>query len=370
MNHRSVLSRAGLAAAIALGILTGAHAASSVDTTSWLRIESTHGSFERLVGARASAIDYGRFQWLPAAGMDIDALRAAGVSVTEVADPFVFDLGGVRFDPVVSVPTPVTLRPDASDRPDWRLVQFNGPIKATWLDNLRADGAIPAQYVHPYGYVVWSDGATLARSAVRDEVRWSGEFQTAFRVQPAQRGFDASMRSTMLLISRHRDEARISSEIVSLGALIESITPLDSNFSVVQLEAPGNRYVELASIAGVYAVQHSPATGGPRGEMSNQSIVGGYGAAPTYTVIAGYASWLDTLGYDGTGVIVSVVDGGVRTTHLDLASRMVPCTSAGGSPTSCSTGNDNHGTHVAGAIAGTGASGVLLNGFLRGQGVA
>jgi len=145
---------------------------------------------------------------------------------------------------------------------------------------------------------------------------------------------------------------------------------LDTEFSVVQLEAPGDRYVDIASIVGIYTVQDSPATGGPRGEMSNQSIVGGYGAGPTYTIIPGYTSWLDSLGYDGTGVIASVVDGGFRTTHQDLASRVSPCTPAVGTPTSCSTANDPHGTHVAGAIAGTGVSGVILNGFRRGQGVA
>ncbi len=369
MNHRIVVARAALAAAIGLGIVAGANAAPAAAPAAWLRVETTQGNLARVAGASGAAIDYGRFQWMPSAAADVDALRDAGITVTEFADPFVFDLGGERFDPHVSVPTPISTR-GAGDAADWHLVQFNGPIKAAWLDALRADGVIPAQYVHPYGYVVWSDGAALARTAARNTVRWSGEFQTAFRVQPAQRGFDASLRSTMLLISRHRDQAQISSEIASLGALIESITPVDSNFSVVQLEAPGNRYIELASIAGIYAVQHSPATGGPRGEMSNQSIVGGYGAAPTYTVIPGYASWLDTLGYNGTGVIVSVVDGGIRTTHQDLASRIVPCTSAGGSPTSCSASNNSHGTHVAGAIAGTGASGVLLNGFLRGQGVA
>lgn len=369
MNHRTVVARAGLAAAIAFCIVAGANAAPTAAPTAWLRVETTHGAYSRVSGVAADAIDYGRFQWLPAAGVDIDALGAAGIAVTEIADPFVFDLGGARFDPLVSVPAPITAR-NAGDRADWHLIQFKGPIKAAWLDNLRADGVIPAQYVHPYGYVVWSNGATLARSAVREEVRWSGDFQAAYRVQPSQRGFDAAHRSTMLLISRHRDEVEISSEIASLGGLIESITPLDPSFSVVQLEVPGNRYVELASIAGVYAVQHSPATGGPRGEMSNQSIVGGYGAAPAYTVIPGYASWLDTLGYDGAGVVVSVVDGGVRVSHADLASRMLPCTSAGLSPSSCSTANDSHGTHVAGAIAGTGASNVQLNGFLRGQGVA
>ncbi|MBN8480862.1 MAG: S8 family serine peptidase, partial [Xanthomonadales bacterium] len=195
-------------------------------------------------------------------------------------------------------------------------------------------------------------------------------FQTAFRVQPGQRAFAPARRPTLVLASRHRDHAAVVAEIEALGAQVASVTPVDTNFVVLHLDAPGDRYLDLAGLDGVYSVQDSPATGGARGEMSNQSIVGAYGAAPTYTIVPGYATWLDNLGYDGSGVVASVVDGGFRTTHTDLASRVVPCVTSGATPTSCSTNNNSHGTHVAGAIAGTGATGTLLNGFRRGQGVA
>jgi hypothetical protein len=100
--------------------------------------------------------------------------------------------------------------------------------------------------------------------------------------------------------------------------------------------------------------------------MSNQSVVGGYDAGNV--VFPGYAGWLAQAGVNGAGVKVSIVDGGIRTTHADLAANMVPCTGAEGS---CTAANDNHGTHVAGAVAGSGASGVRDSGqFLRGQGVA
>jgi subtilisin family serine protease len=174
----------------------------------------------------------------------------------------------------------------------------------------------------------------------------------------------------MALFSRHRDPDAMAASVNALGVTLQSRTRLDTHFDVVQLDAPGNRYLDLASIPGVFAVQDIPAETGPRGEMNGQSIVGNYGPAPGYTIVPGYQSWLDNLGYDGTGVVVAVVDGGVRSTHADLASRMVSCVASGDTPSSCSTSNNSHGTHVAGAIAGTGASGVLLNGFLRGQGVA
>lgn len=371
MNRLSAAVLAALAVASASGFADAVTPSSpSSDAGPWLRIEATQARLSQLLGRNADGIDYGRFQWLSSAVVDAEQLRAAGIAVEAVDHAFTFDLGGTRFDPLAGVPAPISARASDDGSADWRLVQFRGPVKADWLDHLRADGAIPAQYIHPFGYVVWSNGEALSRAAARDEIRWSGAFQTAFRVQPHQRAFDTTLRPTMTLVSRHRDPQAYVDAIVALGGSVATITPVDANFSVVQLEAPGDRYLDIAGISGVYTVQDIPADGGPRGEMSNQSIVGAHGAAPSYTIIPGYASWLDSVGYDGTGVIASVVDGGIRATHVDLASRTSPCTSAGGSPTSCTTGNDSHGTHVAGAIAGTGTSGILLNGFLRGQGVA
>ena len=334
---------------------------------SWLRVETSRESLRQVLGSNASAIDYGSFQWLANDDRVARTLRQAGIKVTTIDNPFVLELGGQRFDPLDS---PASTNHPSATVADWRLVQFRGPIKPAWLSRLRDSGIIPVQYIHPFTYVVWSDGGGLDRAMAHDEVRWTGEFQPAYRVQPGQRNLGPARRPTMALFGRHGNPAALAAAVSSLGVTIQSSTQLDTHFDVVQLDAPGNRYLDLASLPGVFAVQDVPPETGPRGEMSNQSIVGNYGPAPTFTIVPGYQSWLDTLGQDGAGVVVAVVDGGIRTSHLDLASRMVPCVASGASPTSCTTGNDSHGTHVAGAIAGTGTSGILLNGFLRGLGVA
>ena len=44
-----------------------------------------------------------------------------------------------------------------------QLVQFVGPIKDAWLDQLRAAGATPIQYIDSNGYLVWADAATRTR---------------------------------------------------------------------------------------------------------------------------------------------------------------------------------------------------------------
>jgi subtilisin family serine protease len=348
--------------------LAANHEATSATNSAWLRADVSAQRLHTLLPHQDGAIDYGRFQWIPASAANQQVLRSAGVTITPFERAFELDLGGQRFDPLLA--PPASTATTQSGETGWYLVQFRGPIKPEWLVHLRDAGAAPAQYIHPYTYVVWSDAAALTRARDLAEVRWSGAFAPEFKLAAGQRHFDATPRPTMVLSSRHQDAMVLRDAIAALGGAIGSSTPLDTHFQVMHLEVPGDRYMDLAALPGIYTVQDIPPETALRGEMSSQSIVGNYGIDPPYTIVPGYRTWLDTLGFDGTGVVVAVVDGGVRTTHQDLASRMVACVPSGASPTSCSTSNNAHGTHVAGAIAGAGSSGVLLNGFLRGLGVA
>ncbi|MDZ3822957.1 MAG: S8 family serine peptidase [Pseudoxanthomonas sp.] len=323
------------------------------------------------LGALALAISFAAGSAGLVAGTGTTTSMQHGPAVANATAPqldFTLDLGGLRFDPLVAAPAATR---DAGQGPDLRLVQFNGPMQPGWLDALADDGAIPMQYVHPYAYIVWSDAQALQQAARRAEVRWSGRFIPEFKVNPLQRGHGAQALPTMALVSRHAGEASVAGALREAGATVHSVEPLNRHLAVVHLDAPGDRYLELAAIAGVYTLQAIPQDAGPRGEMSNQSVVGNHGPGPSWTIVPGYANWLASTGYDGTGVTVGIVDGGIRTSHQDLAPNIRPCVNGGTSPSSCSASNNSHGTHVAGAVGGTGASGLTdAAGFLRGQGVA
>ncbi len=299
------------------------------------------------------------------------ALPCWAVAATMESDPaFTLDLGGQRFDPLVQVPRSAATSNGGSTL---RLIQFDGPIRPEWLDSLAAQGIQALQYIHPYSYVVWSDDQALTRAATLAGVRWRGDFLPEYKVPPAQRSLDASRHEAMVLVSRYAKSAEFVAAVEGLGGAIKSITPMGRHFSVAHLELGGDRFLELAGFPAVYAVQQIvPRTAQQmlRGEMSNQAVVGAYGGAPNYTIVPGFLDWLTGSGYDGTGVIAGIVDGGVFSTHNDLSTQMASCVSAGGSPTSCGAGHSDHGTHVAAAVAGSGSSGVLSNGFLRGLGVA
>lgn len=358
MSARLIRSVLFTSIAAAVG---GAHAAPA----QWVRVESTAAHLQQVLGPRAVAADYGRFQWLALDASDVSRLQAAGLPVTVVDAPFVLDLGGVRFDPREGEPRiagwDVPASTGAEDK-DLRLVQFSGPVREQDLAAMRSAGLEPLQYIHPFTYVGWGSRSALERANARAGVRWSGDFLPAFRVLPRWRALDDAPLATHVLV--YRNAAGLEAALSAAGAEVGERHAIDRQFAVIDVRVPGNRFAQLARVPGVYSVQPVPTDGGLRGEMSNQvnagNIDGGNLAVP------GYLAWLDGIGFRGTGVILADVDGGIYDTHPDLVNRMLPCTG----PTCGGSATDAHGTHTAGIMAADGSSGVLAGGFLRGLGMA
>src|SRR5262249_28160175 len=100
--------------------------------------------------------------------------------------------------------------------------------------------------------------------------------------------------------------------------------------------APTNRLVELAALPSVQAVERH------FGRGSANDLTGARLRVSTNTTT--FANYLDL---SGAGVIVGVNDDGIDAGHPDLAGRVYGFT----------PDLTGHGTHVAGTIASTGASG-------------
>ena len=318
--------------------------------------------------ATAQAIDYGAYSWVEVTPAQLEALNAAGIPSHEVERPFTLRLGEVSFDPLVDG------EPDhadgwgasrAGDGQDLRLVQFNGPPKAEWIDSLQASGLEVMQYIYPNTYIVWGDAASRDAVANFPEVRWTGVFAPAYKVQPHWRNLPAEKIQVNVLMTRFADVEAITQELGIYAAKGVESRNLNDRFAIASVVVNGNQLQALAQIPGVYSVQPRPTDGGLRGEMTNQinvnNVDGSNAAFP------GYMDWLDSVGLSGEGVLIANVYSGIQANPPDLASRMVPFSgdTAGGGASS------SHGTHTAGIMAADGASGNLDSfGFLRALGVA
>ncbi len=360
-NQAGKLMTCGLVLSIILLMpLMVAHA-TDIDQN-WVRVHQPHQSLRQDLPAQA--IDYGAFIWMPESSLQPDSIGNHG-RVERRQQPFAYHLDGERVDPQAGFPQSDWTAARQSTSADFHLVQFAGPVRGEWLQKLRQRGITPVQAMHPFSFIVWSTPEAMAETDNISEIRWSGDFLSAFRVPADQRQLDSDDIPSMALIHRPTKDS-VSTAMRQAGAVIHSTTALTTHLSIVHLTAPGDRYLTLSRLPGLFTLQKISDGAGPRSETSQQSIVGNYDNSNV--IFPGYLDWLTPTGLSGDGVTVGIVDGGIFDSHPDLVDNMVACTGPGAS---CSNSTNSHGTHVAGAVAGTAASGVTDGaGFLRGQGVA
>ena len=312
------------------------------------------------------ALDYGSFVWLEVEAVALDTLRATGLPIDVREEPYTLRLGEQSFDPLQdTVQPPDGWDASGSDGPDLHLVQFAGPPRDAWVEELRSAGLEPVQYISPFTYIVWGQPEAVERSASGGKVRWAGPFIPAYRVQPQWRDLDSNPVPVDVLLYRGADLEAAVRQIEKLGGRARGRAILNDSFEIASFALPGTAFRDAARVPGVYSIQLDPSDGGLRGELGNQVSVNNVDG--TNLAYPGYLAWLADIGLDGAGVIMANVDAGVQDDHPDLVSRLVPCIgkTCGGSA------SDAHGTHTAGIMAADGSSGALDSaGFLRGLGMA
>ncbi len=92
------------------------------------------------------------------------------------------------FDPLQDAPSPaVTDSLATEETPGVYLVQFNGPIKPQWKEQVRAAGGILYDYIPDYAFVARMDAKTAQQVAVLPAVRWVGPYLPTDRISPSLR---------------------------------------------------------------------------------------------------------------------------------------------------------------------------------------
>lgn len=107
--------------------------------------------------------DYGSFS-LYRGNLAALPRNVAGVQVLNEADVLQFDR--LRLDTQQSpwvAPSGFALKEPRGAA--LQIIQFVGPLKQEWLDQVRATGAVPVHYVESNGYLVWADNASRAQLA-------------------------------------------------------------------------------------------------------------------------------------------------------------------------------------------------------------
>jgi len=245
-------------------------------------------------------------------------------------------------------------------------VKFIGPIKDEWLKALKDKGAEPLQYYPHFAYLVKMKSEKRKEIEAINNVNWVGVYQPAYKMsKELKEGLTEgkkfnSQQLNILIIKDSEKIPEIIKEIESFGGIFEQKYDLDF-YTKCRVRIDFSKVPAIVKIPDVYWVDvyYKPEK---EDEVSDEIIAGNYTAGVPST---GYSSWLSSMGINGNGVTVGIVDDGVDDTHPDLNGRVVSLDYGDGSLP------EGHGHHVAGIVAGNGSIGTVDgNGFLYGLGVA
>ena len=321
------------------------------------------------------AVDYDSFVWVEIPASQLAVLDAGGWPYELAATTLT--IHDFTFDPLQGEPfIPLALRAEfAENEAGFHLIQFIGPIRDNWLQDLRAANLTPLQYYPHNAYLVWGAPAQANSLTKHPHLRWQGRFHPAYKINPDLARLEQGPIENVDVM--FYDDGNIDATldaIERLGGQVWQHYPAqpDRAFYDAIVRIDSSALPAIAQLNTVLWMGYSHPEPILDDEMSAQIIAGNYAAGVPYT---GYFDWLAATGYDGSGVVWSIADSGVDYDHPDLASRIVGGYTYPGCPAGDGPGDDpasgGHGTHVAGIVGGDATGGFTdPDGFLYGLGVA
>ena len=194
-----------------------------------------------------------------------------------------------------------------------RLVQFVGPVKRAWIEQILASGLEVIAYVPNNGYLVRGDSNARARLMRRNQnaeaqgegfIQWEGAFLGEYKIHP---GLGEAMASAAGQISvavqlalgkgerKARDHADVKqARTLASRVLVDAYGVL--NFTNLRIKIDASRIEELAALPSVVNVEPWTA---PRlwDERSSQIVAGELTADHTAARGPGYLAWLAAHGF-------------------------------------------------------------------------
>ncbi|HKQ38925.1 MAG TPA: S8 family serine peptidase [Verrucomicrobiae bacterium] len=249
---------------------------------------------------------------------------------------------------------------------DLYLIQLKDNPPRDWRGEIKALGVQVLRYVPEDSFIARIPAGSVARIGMLQFVEWVGEYLPEHKVHPklaralALPGVQ-SHNVSILLSRQATGNQRNSSRAAFISVRQESTLPFGH---ILRGNVSSAKLAELTRSSAVLWIEP-----GPNFKLVDETaakiVAGDGGPAQTFA---------QSFGFDGTGVTVAVPDSGLNngdaaSMHPDLFGR-VPTFFYYGTLTDAAD-EHSHGTHVAGIIAGNGATGEVDEyGALYGLGVA
>jgi subtilisin family serine protease len=282
-------------------------------------------------------------------GRSSDSLENVG-SYKDTMEPQLRLKAGI-FDPLTETPDVdselITNVPNG-----YYIVQFTGPIKESWKNEIKDLGGKFYGYIPKYAFIVGIDQSKLNELTNLSYVRWAGIYQPAYKVQEGLSTLGSDDVNVDVLVFENREE--VASQIEELGGDIGSYSSAKLRIVINQ-----SKIKDILYMPHVEWVEKTPVY-----KLSN-NVSDDFERLNVATV------WGAPYNLNGTGQIVAVCDTGLdtgvndTTMHDDFEGRIVKIYElVGGGGETAGDKNSGHGTHVAGSVLG---NGTMSSGQIKGM---
>lgn len=245
------------------------------------------------------------------------------------------------------------------------LLQFRVPPRIEWVQQMGDMGVTFLGYIPYRGYIVAMDTSTKVNVDKLAYVRWTGIFQPAFKVAPNLLTTSGQIDLTIQIFNTPNTNNVVSQILSMEGQLVDIGSSGGYVYPLFNIDA--SKIDDIAMINEVFWMEFYSAPT-LTNDVADQITAGNYNPInfrPILPYGTSYLNWLSSIGVNGTGVVVSVVDSGIHNgtdnplvsgdMHPDLDNRVDNFTDYTGSAV---TGDEFiHGTHVAGTVAGNASTG-------------
>ena len=168
--------------------------------------------------------------------VDLAAQQSEPAAIRLQADTFV-PAAGER----PQIPPGLAISGYAKGTRGYYIVQFSGPVRQAWKDQVVGAGGELLAYIPDFAYKVRMNPAQAARTAELDSVAWVGLFQPAYKISPS-----VDLTGTNLLrvqVERGVEAGQATAAIVRSGATI-----IDRSENVLLVGADAAQMLSLIHI--------------------------------------------------------------------------------------------------------------------------
>lgn len=271
---------------------------------------------------------------------------------------------GYSIDTRVGDPAlPVALRTAGTETDGYFLIQLEGPVYSEWTRGVKALGFEVLGYFPNYTMLVWGARENLIPVRQLPYVKWTGDYHPGYKIQRELLSASGQARVTAQLFVNASVDA-VLDQMAGLGFEVVEVVRHELG-STIDVVLDLSQVAALARIPGVIWIQRwsEPELFNSNSQWVCQS---GYrSSAPSPTDNTYRPMWLH--GLLGAGIVLSLSDSGIRTSHNQFYDAAYPITTTGVYPnhrkvvayknyTGAVFGDNSyfsyHGTHTCGTAAG------------------